>query len=388
MEQADAVRWLAYTLGGLVDEGKAVYNLYLTEQCNFACPRCFYGCSPQGPRGYMEDDMLQRAIDSAATLQMYTQAVGEWPIGVDLNSIGGEPTLNLDQFARCIDYLYRNRGNNMGMEMTTNGWWMKEPKFARRFLEAVAEAVERGDPEDNSLSIRISDSLDHEQFRPAWMQGKGKLQSLIAELLESGRIRDESVVFEEWSECDKCEARVDYWVDGDKCEKCEEEGDEDPGTMVGHSEEHVTLPGLVPGGMPWLYVEDQRDRSCDIPSVANGGRGGNDLGARGWCGPNHGVLSFDPRGRLRDACCRGSDMTGFGTVDDDPLVLLTLVNIFLRRRRPTCAECHSVAAEVVEEGLVRAWKGALEDALHDVGIEGVIALLEDNQVRDLEGELV
>jgi len=79
---------------------------------------------------------------------------------VSINLIGGEPTKDLDQFARIIDCLDTRSGNDFRFEMTTNGWWLRSWETLCRFAWIVVPFMR-----SHGLSIRISNDEYHDPFR-------------------------------------------------------------------------------------------------------------------------------------------------------------------------------------------------------------------------------
>jgi hypothetical protein len=358
-----------------------VVNLWLTEQCNFECGHCFYMMSPRSPKGYMSDEMLAKLRGFVLTLREKYRA------NVDVNLIGGEPTLNLKEFKRCLDYVMQWQNDTslggISFEMTTNGWWLSKPKWTVEFFEAVLPHVaeEYGD----GLIIRVSDDSYHMPFRPGFLKNK-RVKPVLGELLENGRINDEPVF---WSETAVCECGYEgSYYEWNGCPKC---GKED---WTDIKEEYLLSHDIpsVEEGAPWIYADQpdiqrfsrydkgrQDDYSWVVPSNDGCDWGKSDKGARGQCHTGVQEVTFDPKGVHRDGCCSGSDMQ-FSTIDDDPLVVLGLNNTFTRTSQPTCRSCRSEAEAYKDSELAKRARAFYEEAA------ATMQFLEEDDEGNVEGE--
>jgi hypothetical protein len=308
-------------------------SLLLTQQCNFHCSHCFYDCGKEQPSEYMSRDVLYKVRQQVNRLM-------ELDIPVSVNLIGGEPTLDLDKFEEILNEVMRW---DVEVQMTTNGWWFHEVETCQRFFEAVGRWVYDGSMEDCGpcgFSVRISNDEYHDKFRPHWLQND-KLRGELDNLWDY----DEREVFYtmKWY-CPECrkEWESEDRPDDDECPDC--------GCYLETEDEQVMLniPPRPDGDMPWLYVERRGESSGIIPSGGRGTWGSNDAGAKGWCYPHE--LSYLPDGTLMDICCKGS-WCEFGTVEDDPLVLLEVSKRFTEEVEPSCRECRERAEEWKEERL-------------------------------------
>lgn len=314
-------------------------NLILTEQCNFACDHCFFGCSPQGKKGYMSNDILEQVI---RFVQDCRDDFPEYPC-ITINLIGGEPTLNLKEFRRCFEYILNRQSTqgNFDIEMTTNGWWLhpKHEKSLIEFLRIVDQAVPGDGTCDGRYGIfrvRISDTEYHNQFRVDGDSIKRRFDTLFGNS-EDGYM-DNNPFVQYTSTCTECGHERTYWCEGDACEdeNCDGTYESDEQVIVA-----FTRPDKDYG---WIYVDTWGGDQFIVPSHPERGQfGTNDRGARGGCG-HHMVVTFKPDGSSFDGCCRGSNMP-FGSVYDHPLVLLGLQNSYLQQERPSCRECHKRAKE-------------------------------------------
>ena len=320
-----------------IEYERITINLMLTEQCNFACDHCFFGCGPQGKKGYMSNDILEQVIRFAQECR------NDFPerTYLTINLIGGEPTLNLKEFRRCFEYILSRQGvyANFDIEMTTNGWWLhpKHEKSLIEFLRIVDQAVPNDgtcDGRYGTFRVRISDTEYHNDFRVNGNSVKRRFDALFGE----DWYADDNPFVKCTSTCTECGHELPYWCDGDTCENenCDGTYESDEEVIV-----EFTRPDKYDG---WIYVDTWGGNQFVIPSHPERGQfGTNDHGERGLCG-HHMVVTFKPDGSSFDGCCRGSNMP-FGSVYDHPLVLLGLQNSYLKQERPSCRECHDRAKE-------------------------------------------
>jgi RNA polymerase subunit RPABC4/transcription elongation factor Spt4 len=320
---------------------RVILNLWLTEACNFQCAHCFYGKSPRSPKGYISNDMLY------AIYSQQVRPLLDMKLGLTVNLIGGEPTLNLDEFERVLNTIetWGSLPNEIEIEMTTNGWWLQRAKHARRFLEIVRHLAS-DDGIENGFSVRVSSGRYHQEFFKY-----GDPKSLLDELFESGSVNGEPVLWEEEKVCMSCNETFD--TDQEACPEC---GSEDYDYQEKYGYVSIEPPN---SNSPWIYAQDT-DGEGIAPSGIRGEWGNNDKGARwpGYCGNLS--LCFDPKGYQRDGCCSGGDHP-FGTVDDHPLVLLTLIRNFIQEVKPTCYGCRNEALSWMKDPAFKERKAQLAD---------------------------
>jgi hypothetical protein len=335
---------------------RVVVNLFLTEQCNFECGHCFYAASPRSPKGYMKKEMLDKIRHFVLTLREKYHA------NVDVNLIGGEPTLNLKEFKRCLDHVmdWRDdtRMGSIEFEMTTNGWWLSKAKWTLEFFEAILPHCESDFGE--GLTVRVSDDNYHMEWRVGYLKDR-RAKPALDSLLENGTIDDEPVFWAQYVNCYECAHEM---LDGEwpgKCPKC---GCEE----MDYGRDEYLLSRQLPEvqeGQPWIYAEQpdiqrislyDKGRSVGdswvVPSNDNCDWGGNDKGESKYCHNGVHQMTFDPKGIHRDGCCSGSDMQ-FSTIGDDPLVVLGLNNTFTKEYRPTCQGCRSGATDFQEGEFIK-----------------------------------
>lgn len=306
-------------------EDKVVVNLMLTNKCNFECAHCFYECSPKLQEGYMSADTLDKA-------RVFIETLLNADIQVSVNFIGGEPTLNMKEFERCLNYMGGLQGDGCEFQMTTNGWWLKKEESTRRFFSIIAPYIDTESPE-YGMTIRISQDRFHDEFRPNWLHG-AKLQNRLNSVWEMDDPYFSIFTKEKWmcNECGEEGTGCEY-----ECPECESEDI--------YIDEEILLP-LIESPQdcfPWIYVERLSDNNTDESYVIPQGRGSNvgynDAGGgKGHC--TKGVITFRSTGVLSDICCRGSNCP-MGTVDDDPFVLLEMARRFGEEAKPNCFECRN-----------------------------------------------
>jgi len=310
------------------EEGITV-NLLITEQCNFTCGHCMYSCSPQSPKGYMPIE-IRNAIQEQI-LDMY-----DLDIHVSINLIGGEPTLNLDKFEEFLEWAMDMRDwYNCEIQMTTNGWWLDNPKFTKKFFKIVCTHVHDFGGIDDGFTIRVSNDKHHDPFR--------KTKNINASLNEVFEFYGESPLMEiDGYECINC----GHWQEeeGD-CEECECE-DVYP-NMIPPS----WMPPTPNENSPWIYVEDTKYKGNVIP-VGRGAKISQYEGDYFHCNAPCLHLSYKPDGSLMDVCCKGSNLP-IGTVYDNPISLLTIAGEFLsgQSEQGTCRGCDIYGPHWVEENM-------------------------------------
>ena len=309
-------------------------SLLLTTACNFHCGHCLYDCGPTRAT-YMNDDVLRQVYRQVNELRDYE-------IPVEVNLVGGEPTLNMKRFAEILDEVM---GWGVQVTMTTNGWWMHDDRHTEAFLRAVARHVSSdGTGCDGGFSVRISNDRFHLPHRPDWLQRPEAMQRRLAS------IWDDLILFEtpRWW-CSRC---GQHYGIGTRCSP-----DECPrghGYMDYEPEEgNFFVPAPHPND-PWIYV----DTWDAYRGVRPTGRGSNwsDYGNE-KCNGSY-SLGYLPNGKLRDICCGGSRCE-FGTADDDPLVLLEIRRRFIKDVQPNCWDCAEMAAEWKKKHLRKVRKAAI-----------------------------
>lgn len=135
-------------------ENDLTINMLLTQRCNFACGHCMYRAGPKLPARYMSEEDIADVMGFARLLQSYG-------VNPTINFVGGEPTYNLSEFARCMRQVDNLSSDiECSYEMTTNGWWLRSLPTMMKFCRAL-----HWTSLDNELNIRVSNSDYHDDFR-------------------------------------------------------------------------------------------------------------------------------------------------------------------------------------------------------------------------------
>lgn len=285
-------------------------NLLLTRQCNYACAHCMYAASMKLPSGYMSDDDLEEIVAGAEDCAQYLKGLsGEDYYGISFNLVGGEPTLDLAEFARVLRFFkYKQTSHDLfcEFEMTTNAWWLERWDTTAAFMRAVSEGPD--------LRIRISDSPYHRAFRSAYLNHlltgdtfkmrMGERYAIVEEMENRGLELGELF-------CANCDASFDG--DDACCYECKNCGSESGVCEVRQDavmrKAHEVFPAYLRSLMAEmisdieLFVDHQ-----DTAKVSATGRaralqlGGQD----GACSPfGEQRLTFRPGATVHDVCCNG-----------------------------------------------------------------------------------
>lgn len=126
-------------------------NLLLTHKCNLKCAHCMMEAGPDRPAAYLSEDAWLDIAGFAAELK-------QLGLSVEYNMVGGEPTLNLNEFERVCNLL---ASTGDCVEMTTNGWWMADVRNINKVAKALLPLLESQQME----SVRISNSAYHDTWR-------------------------------------------------------------------------------------------------------------------------------------------------------------------------------------------------------------------------------
>lgn len=259
-------------------------------------------------------------------VRIFVQELVDNDVRVSINFIGGEPTLNLNEFERCLNALGHLQNYNCDFQMTTNGWWLKKPEATRKFLSIIAPYV--SDEPEESINVRISQDEFHDEFRPNHLQGKG-LDRALESIWE-----DKEIFYKDTWLCDDCGKDGEGYKD--ECHYCESEN------VCNEVREMLSeLPEPNPNH-PWIYVQKHSTFVPMREMITPQGRGANvgtgDKGkGQGTC-TKSGTLTFTADGTLSDVCCMGSNCP-MGTIKDHPYVLLAMAKRFGEEAKPNCWEC-------------------------------------------------
>jgi hypothetical protein len=140
-----------------IRENGVCITLMLTERCNFACAHCMFSCSPRRAGAYVTAEVLGQVEKLVAYLT-------EQQIPVSLNLIGGEATLDIEEFAHVFQWaVWLKNCYSIRLEMTTNGSWLRSFEKTVRFAQIVVPELDGG---LDNFSLRVSSSVFHDKFRP------------------------------------------------------------------------------------------------------------------------------------------------------------------------------------------------------------------------------
>lgn len=158
MEKSDKFKDInIYGLSG----NATTIELFLTNHCTYNCGHCMYNSGSHQSKEYMSDEILAKVKKQVDFLKNIN-------VDVKVNLIGGEPTFDFDKFSHIFKEVMTW---NVGVSISTNGWWLSSDKNIERFFSIVAPYASKdgrahwsyGDC--TGLNIRISDDPYHEERR-------------------------------------------------------------------------------------------------------------------------------------------------------------------------------------------------------------------------------
>jgi hypothetical protein len=303
-----------------------VITLVLTKKCCFECESCFYGLGPRKNPKYMSHRMLRKIENICNTLSV------DYGIGVTVNLLGGEPTVNLNEFDRVCEWAGELQDQGHNIEMTTNGWWLERPKATYRVLKSL-QRIDYDLDGRREFCVRISNDRYHDQFHKKNMS----FNHILNELKDFG---------------------IHPY-----------------GEMYDNEYDYIDLSKLK----DMIFVDQRVEDDNIIPSGIRGQFGYNDIGVEGRCRFTH-SLCYDPDGKLFDGCGSGSYMP-FGTVDDDPFVLMCMekyyIDTVIRPECVSCRDCRDTSKRFRRSSAFRKAKAYFNDKAHEY-------LCENDKVEDSE----
>jgi MoaA/NifB/PqqE/SkfB family radical SAM enzyme len=80
----------------LLQQKGMTIELLITRKCNMYCSHCFYDCGPKESAKYMDAEMLTK-------VKKQIEFLIDLNISPVINIVGGEPTINLNEFKRVFD---------------------------------------------------------------------------------------------------------------------------------------------------------------------------------------------------------------------------------------------------------------------------------------------
>ena len=297
----------AFTSG---EDREVTFALLLTKRCCFACAHCMFAAGPGLAAEWMPSSVIDEVLLTARTFR-------EWGFRTRVNFVGGEPTLDLEQFATIYDHLCCHPlGQDLEMEMTTNGWWLRSWKAACRFACIVGKAVA-----DEKLSIRVSNSIWHDPFR----RGEKHIISrrALQEALENPY---------EWFDLPEpscqCGGALVYEKDSRRCERCGNSVSEDEYyeakdlsmMQPGHHAIPLLVEGIKSGN---VYIDTKWTEPNRLSPAGRALKNGIGL-QDGTCYPaSEPKFTINPDGSIRDVCCHGGKAP-LGHIRDGALRLFAL----------------------------------------------------------------
>jgi hypothetical protein len=274
-------------------------NLLLTRRCDVSCAHCMYAASPKMPGVYMSYKDLN-------DIQDFVRQITDAGISVSVNMVGGEPTYDMEEFARCYDHI--SRWSDVSLEMTTNGSWLRSLKSAARFAQIIWRELS-----SEQLKVRISHSEFHMQFRKAekrfFKTDRTADFSKLDLLLELKDYDEQAAVT-----CDDCGGVLERDDEGAcdeeyKCNKCGL-----PHSERTYYEAQNTAIDRIPGVSLLHYFTDSEAVWIDQYHTQRSGRT-SPVGRanKEWWATQDGSchayedvkFTFMPGGQLYDPCCNG-----------------------------------------------------------------------------------
>ena len=297
----------AFTSG---EDREVTFTLLLTKRCCFACAHCMFAAGPGLAAEWMPSSVIDEVLLTARTFR-------EWGFRTRVNFVGGEPTLDLEQFATIYDHLCCHPlGQELEMEMTTNGWWLRSWKAACRFAGIVGKAVA-----DEKLSIRVSNSIWHDPFR----RGEKHIISrrALQEALENPY---------EWFDLPEpscqCGGALVYEKDSHRCERCGNSVSEDEYyeakdlsmMQPGHHAIPLLVEGIKSGN---VYIDTKWTEPNRLSPAGRALKNGMGLQDGTCCPASRPQFTINPDGSIRDVCCHGGKAP-LGHIRDGALRLFAL----------------------------------------------------------------
>lgn len=288
------------------------FILHLTHRCNFRCGHCMYSAGPHASPNWVSFNVVEKLFSVIAPFQ-------QAGISCRLNLIGGEPTVDLDRFEETLDLVtHFVQSTPVGLEMTTNGWWLDDFKTFERFAQIVRPALQ------HEMFIRISNSPWHDLFRkrPVDTLTNGGLARMLECVEDHYRIQ---------ALCD-CGGIIMYDHPQSTCSNCGETFDEqqyfeqkDRIYHWGTAEAFDALREAAQQGQ--VYV----DRRLDSSRVSFVGRAAlNSIGNQhGECSNESLQFTITPEGAIRDVCCFGGQVP-LGHLEDGAWSLFALRYEFMQ----------------------------------------------------------
>lgn len=330
------------------------------------------------PAAYMTLGTVAEIVLAMRDIQQEIELQSDCKPGLNFNLVGGEPTLDLDAFyeiCRWLPFKLKYEGIYADLSMTTNGWWLADPRTFKKFMRCVRE-LKLSDIE--KVDIRISHSAYHAQWQSELHRRINEtiLRRQAADLPMDAETMQEFLTDDLERECPGCGWRFKR-SEHALYEGCPECGEPEDGLNEAHA---VDTEADVPWSMfqmfeEWnntdrdsrIYVERQ---SIDGKKISPVGRAKNPYVPAmqdSSCGPATSELKFTfaPDGSIYDFCCNGGKVPNAGHARDGSQLLYRHIDFMqhLWRRYPhkesrgfdanpwqgeRCRNCSTVAREWAE----------------------------------------
>lgn len=269
---------------------------------------CMYRAGPHLAKTYM-------SYDDLADIAEFIKQLAAAGIGVEVNFVGGEPTLNLGEFSRCITQLHGLLVDEekVSYEMTTNGWWLRSWGTTLKFMKALRDSRLLG-----GISIRISESDFHKPHRgqeselvELLAKQKGGSDDLVFEMVDRWNSQERDAAGPVKFTCNACD--TENSGEDSECSECgvdcDEERYEAIDNLPGHRERdmHGWMLRQLFGG----EGDDGRSVHVDVQhgdqTVPVGRALDLSIGTKGGgCHKYDNIkFTFEPGGKLHDPCCNG-----------------------------------------------------------------------------------
>jgi organic radical activating enzyme len=297
----------------------AYIHLLLTEQCNYKCGHCMYDCGPDKSSLYMSDDILQKAKKQIKFLNSCN-------IPVVVNLIGGEPTLNFNEFERIFKEVSTW---DCSLVSTTNAWWIDNDELVNRFFDIIGSKV-------NSLRL--------------YKQEKGFNRVLVNKFINIRISTDEY-----HSKQQKIENLDDKLI-----------------WIFNNSKKFKELNLPIPDkDFRWITTQSQDIKDLNQAQIVfPNGRGKNKSTLNEFFKKNKisgnfcfsdnplAQIHYNPNGVVMDGCGRGS-IYDFGSVNDNILYLAGIIwryklnRYYLLEKKYNCYNCRDMVKNWKKDNLIK-----------------------------------
>jgi hypothetical protein len=279
----------------LLQQKGMTIELLITRKCNMYCSHCFYDCGPKESAKYMDAEMLTK-------VKKQIQFLRDLDIVPVINIVGGEPTVNLNEFKKVFDEIF---SWNIDLTMSTNGWWLSSKEATKRFFDIISKAISPSGEAWNYQShkyfiLRVSDDPYHFVGR--------KITDLTAEVTQAFYDNDIPVP-----------DKNSPWLQ---------------------------IPQLTGG---WVPVPN--GRGSKLKTSLEKSRKTNFCFHERYLTKGIANIHYEPAGNITDACGYGS-IYDFGDVEDNVLYINEIINQYQMHRDKSkevhnCFNCRS---------MVQLWK--------------------------------